>query len=258
MLDYQPATDLLTGRIILVTGAGDGIGRAVALDAARTGATVILLGRTLGKLEAVYDRILEAGGSKPALYPMNLEGASWKDYEDLADTLSSEFGRLDGLVHNAAMFGQPTTLAHHDAQLWSRILHVNLTAPYLLTRVCLPLLEAADDASVIFTSDRAGRHGQAGRGAYGVSKFGLEGLMQTFARETETHSRIRFNSLDPGPVRTAMQARMHPGEPETTLPTPEDVASAFLYLLGPDAINHTGQAFTVQPEDSTTAKSAPE
>lgn len=246
LLDYQPPPDLLEGRVLLVTGAGNGIGRAVARAAARVGATVILLGRTVSELEGVYDEILAENGHEPAIYPMNLEGASWQDYENLAATLSAEFARLDGLVHNAALFQHLTPLAHHDPQLWARILHVNLTVPFLLNRACLPLLGAAQAASVIFVSDEAGRRGMAYWGAYGVSKFGLEGLMQTFAEEVEAHTRIRANSLDPGPVRTAMHTRIYPEETEPGVLKPEQVTPAFLYLLGRDSKDCSGQAFSAQ------------
>jgi len=246
LLDYQPAPDLLEGHVLLVTGADDGIGRAVSLAAAGVGATVILLGQNIKKLETVYDEILAEKCPEPAIYPMNLEGAAWQDYEKLAATLKDEFGHLDGLVHNAALFQHLTPLAHHDPQLWARILHVNLTAPFLLTQVCLPLLEAAQAASVIFVSDEAGRRGMAYWGAYGISKFGLEGLMQTIAEETETHTNIRANSLDPGPVRTDMHIRVYPEEPESGVLRPNQVTPAFLYLLGHDSADCSGHAFTAQ------------
>lgn len=245
MLDYKPQPSLLEDRVVLVTGAGSGIGDAVARGAARCGATVVLLGRTISKLEAVYDRIVQDGGPEPAIYPMNLEVATWKDYEELPDRLHQEFARLDGLVHNAAFFHYLAPLSQHDLPIWARALHVNLTVPFLITRACIPLLDAAPNASVVFVSDSVGRRGEAYWGAYGVSKFGLEGLMQIFAQEVEANTRIRANSLDPGPVRTAMRLRVYPQEAPGTAREPEAVVPAFLYLLGDDSLGISGQTLNV-------------
>lgn len=245
MLDYKPQPNLLEDRVVLVTGAGAGIGEAVAKGAARFGATVVLLGRTISKLEAVYDSIVQDGGPEPAIYPMNLESATWKDYEELPDRLQQEFGHLDGLVHNAALFHYLSPLTHHDLQVWARTLHVNLTVPFLITRACTPLLEAAPRASVVFVSDSVGRQGDAYWGAYGVSKFGLEGLMQIFAQEVDTNTHIRANSLDPGPVRTAMRLRVYPQEAPDAAREPDAVVPAFLYLLGDDSLGVNGQALSV-------------
>ncbi len=249
LLDYQAHPDLLQHRTILLTGAGDGIGRALATGAAAHGATVILLDRTISRLEKVYDEIVDASHPEPAIYPMNLEGASWKDYEDLADKLATEFGHIDGLVHNAAHFHYLTPLAQHDVEAWVRTLHVNLTVPFLLTRVCMPLLQSAPSASIIFVSDSAGRHGEAYWGAYGASKAGLEGLMQIFADEIEVNTRIRANSLDPGPVRTEMRRRIYPDtEADTSARAPQDVVPAFLYLLGSDSEGVSGRALSIDSD----------
>ena len=245
LLDYTPPPQLLQERVILITGAGSGIGSALAEAAAGCGATVILLGRTISKLEAVYDRIVGGGGPEPAIYPMNLESATWKDYEELPDRLDQEFGRLDGLVHNAALFHYLTPLVQHDLPLWARTLHVNLTVPFLITRACLPLLESAPAASVVFVSDSVGRRGEAYWGAYGVSKFGLEGLMQIFAQEVEANTGIRANTIDPGPVRTPMRARVYPQEPDGAARDAAAVAPAFLYLLGDDSRGLSGRALTL-------------
>lgn len=243
--DYQPAPDLLRDRVILVTGAGDGIGQAAALRYARHGATVILLGRTIAKLEATYDAIEAEGLPQPAIYPMNLEGATVKDYDELAIKLAQEFGRLDGLLHNAADLGTLTPLQQYEPEMWYRVMQVNLHAPFLLTRACLGLLSRAADAAVVFVSDRVGRRGLAYWGAYGVSKFGLEGLMQILAEETENQTNIRVNSIDPGAVRTRMRRHAFPGENPQSLPGPGDVMGPFLYLMGPDSRGITGQQFRV-------------
>ena len=243
---YTPPADLLSNRVILITGAGDGIGRAVALACAAHGATVVLLGRTIGKLEAVYDEIERAGHPQPAIYPMNLEGSTPKDYDDLASTLDREFGRLDGLLHNAAILGGLAPLAHQDVELWFKVLQVNLNAPFLLTRACLSLLMKSADASVIFTSDRVGRTGRAYWGAYGVSKFGIEGMSQMLAQELEANTSVRVNSLDPGAVRTRLRTLAYPGENVLSNPAPETIVAPYLYLLGPDSKGITGRQFAAQ------------
>ncbi len=240
--EYQPPADLLQGRTILVTGAANGIGREAALSFAAHGATVVLLGRTLAKLEAVYDEIEAAGHPQPAIYPLNLEGASPKDYEDMADKLAQEFGALHGLLHNAAELRLLSRIDDYDIQTWYQVMQVNLNAPFMLTQACLPLLRQADTASVLFTSDTVGRRGQAYWGAYGVSKFGLEGLMQILAEETENSTAIRVNSVAPGPTRSRLRAIAFPGEDPATLKTPADLMPLYLWLMGADSQGITGRA----------------
>lgn len=249
MPEYTPPPDLLSGRIILITGAGDGIGRAAALACAAHGATVVLLGRTIRKLEETYDQIERAGHPQAAIYPMNLEGATPKDYDDLAATLDTEFGRLDGLLHNAALLGALSPIVHQDVELWFKVMQVNLNAPFLLTRACLGLLMKSPDASVLFTSDSVGRQGRAYWGAYGVSKFGIEGLSQILAQEMETNTTVRVNTINPGPTRTRLRTNAYPGENALTLPTPESLMPAYLYLLGPDSRGVTGRQFDAQNFD---------
>jgi NAD(P)-dependent dehydrogenase (short-subunit alcohol dehydrogenase family) len=241
--DYTPPPGHLADRIVLVTGAGDGIGRAAAQGFAAAGATVILLGRTVRKLEAVYDAIVKAGHPEPAIYPMDLRGATPGDYDDLATRVEKEFNRLDGLLHNAATLGSLTPIEHYDVNTWFDVLQVNLSAPFLLTRACMKLLKRSDDGSVVFVSDAVGRKGRAYWGAYGVSKFGLEGLMQILADELENTPSLRVNSVDPGPTRTMLRARAYPGEKASTIPAPEEALGPLLYLMGPDSRGVTGRAF---------------
>jgi NAD(P)-dependent dehydrogenase (short-subunit alcohol dehydrogenase family) len=246
MKDYQAPSDLLAGRVILVTGAGDGIGRAAALAYARHGATVVLLGRTVRKLEQVYDEIQAAGGAEPAITPLDLSKATLPQYDEIAGAIASEFGRLDGLLHNAADLGTLTPLELYDLEVWSRTLQVNLHAPFLLTRACLDLLKKSADASVVFTSADVGRHSRAYWGAYAVSQFAIEGLMQTWAAELRDTTPIRMNSLNPGAVQTHMRRRAYPGENPSQLKKPEEIMAAYLYLMGPDSRGATGQAFDAQ------------
>lgn len=244
--NYQPATDLLRDRVILITGAGDGIGATAARTFAAHGATVVLLGKTIPKLEAVYDAIVSAGHPQPAIYPMDLEGATYDDYEDLAATLDKEFGRLDGLLHNAAILGARMMIEQYDLKLWARVMHINLTAPFLLSRACLPILRKSADARVVFTSTDVGQKGRAYWAAYGVSKAGADNLMQIMADELEANTVIRVNSIDPGVVATRIRRLAFPAEDAATLPTADSIMPAYLYLLGPDSKNETGQIFHAQ------------
>jgi NAD(P)-dependent dehydrogenase (short-subunit alcohol dehydrogenase family) len=249
MIDYQPHKDLLKNRTILVTGAGSGIGRTISEALAAHGATVVLLGRTLSKLEQVYDAIELAGGPQPAIYPMNLEGATPQHYQELAEKLDEEFGSLEGLLHNAAELLALSRIDDYDVHNWYKIQQVNLNAPFLLTQACLPLLRKAQDASVLFTSDQVGRQGKAYWGAYGVSKFGIEGLMQILAEETRDNSSIRVNSVAPGPTRTNMRTLAYPGEDPATVKPPQELIPLYLWLLGPDSEGTTGRAFDAEAEN---------
>jgi NAD(P)-dependent dehydrogenase (short-subunit alcohol dehydrogenase family) len=242
---YEPAPQLLAGRVVLVTGAGDGLGRASALACARHGATLVLLGRTVAKLEQTYDAIKAAGGAEPAIYPLNLAGATWNDYEQLGETLAREFGQLDGLAHCAAHFKNFAPLATVEPKDWLESLQVNVTAPFALTRHCLPLLEkaAAGDAAVVFVSAACGRAGKAYAGPYGVSKFALEGLMQTWAPELE-NAGVRMNSLDPGPMDTALRRKGFADAVRGA--APEAAARAVLWLLGRDSAPASGAAFSLR------------
>jgi NAD(P)-dependent dehydrogenase (short-subunit alcohol dehydrogenase family) len=243
---YAPAPDLLKDRIVLITGAGSGIGAAVAKACAAHGATVVLMGRLMRKLEAVYDAIEAAGGPQPAIYPLNLENAGEAEYSLLAQRIGIEFGRLDGVLHNAANLGTLAPLHQYNLEQWTKVMQVNLNAPFLLTRAVLPLLNQSADASVVFTSADVGRHGRAYWGAYGVAYAGVENLTQMWASELEANTPIRVNSIDPGAVRTDMRAKAYPGEPPERLPTPEQILTTYLYLLGPESRGITGRQFKAQ------------
>ncbi len=242
---YRPRADLLRERVILVTGAGAGIGRAVALALARHGATVVLSGRSARKLEAVYDAIQKEGLARPAYLPLDLENALAQDYDALAGAIGQEFGRLDGLLHNASILGTRSPILHHDVPTWCRVLHVNLTAAFALTQVCLPLLEAAPDGSLLFTTSSVGERGRAYWGAYAVSKFGTEGLAQVLAHEYEGQ-KLRVNLVNPGAVRTGMRALAYPAEDPTRLVAPDGITATYLYLLGPESLGVSGERFDCQ------------
>lgn len=246
---YQPAPDLLKDRVILVTGAGAGIGRAAALSFARHGASVILLGRTVNKLEAVYDEIEAAGWPEPAIVPLDLQGATQENYELTAERIGEAFGRLDGLLHNASILGQRTPIELYDPETWNKVMQINVNGPFQLTRACIPLLRESTSASVVFTASSVGRRGRAHWGAYAVSKAANEGLMEVLADELDDERhQIRSNSLNPGATRTAMRQLAYPGENPAANPWPEEIMMPYLYLMGPDSTGVTGQAFDAQPK----------
>jgi NAD(P)-dependent dehydrogenase (short-subunit alcohol dehydrogenase family) len=236
----------LAGRVIAITGASDGIGRAVALACAAHQATVILIGRNPRKLEAVHAQIADAGAPEASIAVLDLEKALARDYDSVADAVLERYGRLDGLLHNAGILGTLTPIEHYDVPTWCRVLHVNLTAAFALTQVLLPALKRSADASVLFTASSVGRRGRAYWGAYAVSKFALEGLAQVLSEELEGISQVRVNTLNPGRTRTAMRRQAYPAEDVESLPLPEAITGPYLALLGAASRGVTGQAFDAQ------------
>lgn len=243
---YTAATDLLRDRIIMITGASDGIGRALALNAAALGGQIILHGRNVKKLETVYDEIeaLESA-PRPSIAVLDLASANSNAYESLATNLAEEYGRLDGLVHNASIIGDRFSIEQYDAVQWQRVMHVNLTSAFALTQVMMPMLKESKDASVIFTSSGVGRTGRAYWGAYSVSKFATEGLSQILADEHQ-QGNLRSNCVNPGATRTGMRLEAFPGEDRDKLKRPEEILAPYLYLLGPDSKGITGQSLDSQ------------
>ena len=249
-LDVQKhvaAPSELAGRVIAVTGASSGIGRAVALACARHGANVILIGRNARKLETVHGEIEAAGGPEPIIALLDLEKAIAKGYDQLADAVLQKYGRLDGLLHNAGLLGTLSPIEHYDVPTWCKVMHVNVTAAFALTQVLLPALKKSADASVVFTSSSVGRKGRAYWGAYAVTKFALEGFSQILSAELEGITNIRVNTLNPGKVRTMMRRTAYPAEDINTLPLPETVTGPYIALLGPASRGVTGQQFDGQP-----------
>ncbi len=244
--DYTYPDDVLRDRIILITGASNGIGKALALRCAKLGARVLLHGRNVKKLEAVYDEIEAIEGAlRPSIAVMDLAVADSAAYTSLADSLADEYGRLDGLVHNASILGKRFSIEQYDAFEWQQVMHVNVTAAFALSKVLLPLLAKSDDASMIFTSSGVGRQGRAHWGAYSVSKFATEGLSQVLADE-HRNSNLRVNVINPGATRTDMRLEAFPGEDRDLLKTPEDILPSYVYLLGPDSKGVTGESLDAQ------------
>lgn len=244
MNTYQAPKDLLQGRVILVTGAGQGIGRTAAVTFASHGATVILLGRKVQKLEAVYDEIEAAGLPQPAIFPLDLASAEDRDFEALAAGIRGQLGRLDGILHNASHLDRLRPLEEQTLEQWQTTLRVNLMAPFALTRACLPLLKAAPDASVVMTSETHGHEPAAYWGSFAISKAGLEALVKLWAQELELHPNLRMNGVIPGPVRSPQRSRTHPGELKETLRDAESLMPRYLYLVGGDSRGVSGQIFS--------------
>ena len=258
--DHVPERGELAGRVVAITGASSGIGRAVALACAGCRATVVLIGRDAGKLDAVHGEIAASGAPEASIALLDLEGAVARDYDALADALLERYGRLDGLLHNAGLLGTLAPIEHYDVPTWCRVLHVNVTAAFALTQVLLPALKKSADASVVFTASSVGRRGRAYWGAYAVSKFALEGLSQVLADELEGITHVRVNTLNPGRARTAMRRQAYPAEDIEQVPLPETLTAAYIALLGPASRGITGRAFDAQPPaapSSTGAASSP-
>lgn len=243
---YQPSKDALKDRVILITGASDGIGKAVAIAAAAHGAQVVLHGRSVRKLEAVYDTIVAAGGPRPSILPLDFEKAGADEYDKLTAALDQEFGRLDGLLHNASMLGERSPIEHHDVAKWLRTMHVNVNAPFILTRSCLPLLKKSTDPVILFTSSGVVPNPRAFWGSYLVSKWASDGLMHLLAQELENQPAMRVNSINPGAVKTNMRLQAYPAEDRTKLREADSITAAYLYLLGPDSRGVHGQTVNAQ------------
>jgi len=244
-VDYQITKNELKGKVILVTGANRGFGRAMTLDLAKAGATVIILGRDLGSLETVYDEVVDLGYQEPMLYPLDLEGATPEHYEQLQANLLEHFGQLDGLIHNAGIIGTMMPIEQYDIKLWYSTMQINVNAPFMLTQFLIPVLNKSADARVLFLSSSVGRDARAYWGAYGVSKFAIEGLSKTLSEELEK-TNIRVNSLDPKRMRTKMRQIAYPAENTDKNPLPERMSPAIVYLMSESAKALNGEQLTLE------------
>ncbi|MEA9389430.1 YciK family oxidoreductase [Acerihabitans sp. TG2] len=246
-MNYHPKQDLLSQRIIMVTGAGDGIGREAALTYARYGASLLLLGRTEATLTAVQRQIAAEGGAPARIYLLDLATANAQDFSQLAGRMATEIPRLDGLLNNAGQLGQVQPMAQQSADVWRQVMEVNVNGTFLLTQALLPLLLRGTHASLVFTSSSVGRQGRANWGAYAVSKFATEGMMQVLAEEYPATT-LRVNCINPGGTRTGMRANAFPDENSNRLKTPADIMPIYLYLMGDDSCRKTGISFDAQPD----------
>lgn len=235
----------LDGRVILLTGASRGIGSAVASACAAAGASVLLAGRDVRSLERLADTIETSGATPPVLVPINLETAGVDDYAVVAGHIAERFGRLDGLVVNAAMLGDPAPLANYDGLAWARTFQVNVHSAFLLLQACLPLLGRALDPAAVFTLAPEGLQARPNWGAYAVSKYALRGLMELLAAES-SHTALRVNGVVPEAVRTRLRRQAYPGLDAATLPPPDTQADAFVALLGPRGAHIRGQCVVIE------------
>lgn len=239
--------DELKDRVILITGANQGIGQAVALSCAAHGATVLLLGRNVRGLEQVHAKISrQFGADRAAIIEFDLENALARDYDALFSAIDAQYQKLDGLLHNAGLLGQLAPIEHYDVPTWCRVLQVNLTSAFVLTQILLPLLKRAPDASIVFTASGVGRVGRAFWGAYAVTKHALEGLNEVLSEELSGITQVRCNSLNPGAVRTRMRRQAYPAEDAARLAAPEDITGAYIALLGPASRGICGGRFDAQ------------
>ncbi|MDA0822984.1 MAG: YciK family oxidoreductase [Proteobacteria bacterium] len=247
LLAYEPRVRLLHDKVILITGANRGIGRALATAAASVGARTLLLARDVRQVGAVADEIVQRGGPEPGVIPIDLEGASVSDYATVAEIISERFSRVDGVVLNAGILGEMAPLASYDPVTWARVFQVNVHSQFLLLQALLPLMGHDSPGSIVFTSSGVGRTARAYWGAYAASKFATEGLMQTLADELSTQGRIRANAINPGRVRTQMRAAAYPAEDPLRLREPGEITNGYLFLLGPDSHDVNGMSLDAQP-----------
>jgi len=236
----------LKDHVILITGAAGGLGSTAALALAKQGAQIILLDKSIPKLEKIYDSIVEAGAVTPSIYPFDLAGASEVQYEELAVTINKTYGSLQGLLHSAVELNAYTPIEIHETKEWGHTLNVNLNAPFLLTRVLLPVLQKSDHASIVFTSDSMARTPSAYSGAYGVSKIALEGLAKILAEELESSQKVRVNTLIPGAINSPLRKKLFPAEDKSKLPTMDSLNTIYTYLFSPESIGVTGQTIDAQ------------
>ncbi len=245
MFNYSIKDTCLENKTILVTGAGAGIGRAAAITYAKLGATVILLGKTVSKLESVYDEIVALGGAEPAIIPLDLKGATKQNYVDMSATIAGQFGKLDGVLLNASILGELTPFTQMHEQVFNDVMKVNVTAQYLLAQTLIPTLLLAPNASLVFTSSGVGHKGRAFWGQYSISKFATEGMMQVIADEYE-NTNLRSNAINPGATRTSMRATAFPAEDKNTIAEPEDIMPLYVYLMSDDSLQVNGQTLNAQ------------
>ena len=243
---YNAPKNLLQDKVILVSGGGSGIGREAGLTFASFGAEVILLGRDSANLEDSYNLYEKNNLKNPVLQPIDLETAQEEDFKKISEEVFKEFGKLDGLLNNASILGTKTSIQNYDFKEWRRVSKINFESSLLLTRSLLPVLQIPDNSSILFTSSGVGNKGKAYWGAYAISKFATEGLVQILSEELEKTSGIRVNAINPGAIRTKMRAQAYPAEDPKTLKSPKEIMNAYLFLMGKDSLEIKGKSIEAQ------------
>ncbi len=244
--EYKPKKESLKDKVIVISGGGSGIGKAAALSFGNHGADLVLIGKSIENLESTYEDFLKTELKPPLLHSMDFESASEKDYQEINKVIMNEFGRLDGLLNNASILGDRTPLENYKFDVWKKVFEVNVHASFLLTKSLMPSLKLSKNASVIFTSSGVGKIGKAYWGAYSLSKFSTESMMQIFSEELENTSNIRVNSINPGRVRTKMRASAYPAEDPLSVSDAKDIMSAYLYLMSDDSKEMRGLSIAAQ------------
>ena len=243
---YKAPENLLKDKVILISGGGSGIGREAGLTFTTFGAEVILLGRDSSNLDETYSLFEKNNLKKPVLQVIDLETAQEEDFQKVSEEVFKEFGKLDGLLNNASILGTKTSIQNYNFKEWRSVSKINFESALLLTKSLLPVLQIADNSSIIFTSSGVGKKGKAYWGAYAISKFATEGLVQILSEELEKTSGIRVNAINPGAVRTKMRAQAYPAEDPKTLKNPKDIMNAYLFLMGIDSLGITGKSIEAQ------------
>ncbi len=243
--NYEPQSDALRDRVILITGAGQGVGKTAAIHCARRGATVVLHGRNVQKLEAVYDQIEAAGLPQPAILPLDFSKATQADLTGLAQTIHSNLKRLDGILHGATHFSSTMPMDLHDLDMWMLHSRINMAVPAALTKACMPMLKKSPDASVVFLTESHAIAPKAYWGAFAATKSALATLIEVWQDEYELQPNIRFNLCLPGPVASPMRAQSHPGEVASQVAPIDTIGNGLVYLLGPDSREIRGKMMSL-------------
>jgi len=246
MNDFEPTKDCLKDKTILITGTGSGIGKAAAKTLSQFGAQLILLSKDIGKLESLHEEIVQQGFKEPLIHPMNFESAQEEKYLEVKEAIQDKFDKLDGLINNAGVLGEKKPLGQYQYSIWKKVLNVNLDSAFLLTKALLPLLNHSNQSSVVFTSSGVGKKGRAYWGAYAISKFATEGMMEIFADELENTTKIRVNCINPGAVRTKMREEAYPAEDPETNPLPKEIMNLYVYLMCDASKEINGQSINAQ------------
>ena len=244
--NYQAQQDALKEKVILISGGGSGIGKSAGLIFAEHGADLILVGKNPEHLESTYQEFLDKNLKPPLLHIMDFEKSNENDFQEINAVIEKEFGKLDGLLNNAGILGDKTPLENYKIDVWKKVFDINVHASFLLTKSLLPVLKAAENSSIIFTSSGVGKRGKAYWGAYSLTKFATESMMQIFSEELENTSNVRVNSIDPGRVRTKMRAAAYPAEDPLSLVDAKDIMNAYLYLMSNDSLETKGESISAQ------------